>query len=639
MTRPHPSTTAILMLAAVLLLAGCAGTARGKKESVYRHDADLAVVDLSRSKADAMVTIRYPAVVDRDAEEAYYNAFWDRAIGGAVKSDSQAGQVSERIAQSVITKSNYFTMSLYRELQEKLPPQSVLLSPHVIELDAAGRLVSRPLLAVEQIPTVLNIDFNVYSFPDSSKMMDSPPLTFGDIVTPLFVLHANRWLRPSTFGLLLASEPLLGSAWAQSEQQTEDQVANRLADRVGEYVRPLDFVNFLAGVEPESSDLPVKSAGESRREVVAVEIHPLEKIRMDGEQVEQLSANATLDPFADDFVRGAATRVVTALNRVDHDRATFFGRQVALSRFDPQLGAAFLARTGDEALRARLQMGEALIAAERKFLAAQSDSLYQGIWEGVYGRQMREMIAAEYRLLEDRRRLARSQNLNTALAIVAMAGAAYAGNNIDGGKFYESRTMANILMLSSIWAMNSAFSANAESKIVGENFLVQMAPAINRQVSVQVEWLDSREEITARDFAEFREQTLALYQRSVRSLDAPAAQNCSFKDGSADRAGRWFGPCAGGLAAGTGYGLIADAVGITEYVGAAQTGLADGLGAMIVTAPGAAGSVYLEGEFSQGLPDGVLWVEEPGRKPRVRQFQDGKSRGAASAEDLQRVKF
>ena len=304
-----------------------------------------------------------------------------------------------------------------------------------------------------------------------------------------------------------------------------------------------------------------------------------------------------------------------------------------------QLGAAFLARSGDEATRARLQMGEALIAAERKFLAAQSDSLYQGIWEGVYGRQMREMIAAEYRLLEDRRRLARSQNLNTALAIVAMAGAAYAGNNVDGGKFYESRTMANILMLSSIWAMNSAFSANAESKIVGENFLVQMAPAINRQVSVQVEWLDSREEITARDFGDFREQTLALYQRSIRSLDAPAARNCSFQDGSADRAGRWFGPCAGGVATGTGYGLIADAGGITEYVGAAQAGLADGLGAMIVTAPGDAGAVYLEGEFRQGLPDGVLWVEEPGRKPRVRQFQDGKSRGAASAEDLQRVRF
>ncbi len=40
--------------------------------------------------------------------------------------------------------------------------------------------------------------------------------------------------------------------------------------------------------------------------------------------------------------------------------------------------------------------------------------------------------------------------------------------------------------------MNTAFSNNAESKTVGENFLVQMAPAINRQVSVQVEWLESQ---------------------------------------------------------------------------------------------------------------------------------------------------
>lgn len=639
MMRHRLSTTATLMLAATLLLAGCAGTARGKKESVYQHDADLAVVDLSRSTADAMVTIRYPAVVDRDAVEAYYNAFWEQAIGGTPKDDSGARQGSERIAQSVITKSNYFTMSLYRELQAKLPPESVLLSPHVIELDATGRLVSRPLLAVEEIPVVLNIDFNVYSYPDSRKMMDAPPLTFGDIVTPLFVLHANRWLRPATFGLLLASEPLLGSAWAQSEQQTAEQVADRMADRVGEYVRPLDFVNFLAGVEPEAHDLPVKSAGESRREVVAVEIHPLEKIRMDGEQVARLATNPAIDPFADDFVRGAATRVVTALNRVDHDRATFFGRQIALSRFDPQLGAAFLARAGDEATRARLQMGEALIAAERKFLAAQSDSLYQGTWEGVYGSQMREMIAAEYRLLEDRRRLARAQNLNTALAIVAMAGAAYAGNNVDSGNVFESQTMSNILMLSSIWAMNSAFGANAESKIVGENFLAQMAPAINRQVSVQIEWLDSREEITARDFTEFREQALALYQRSVRSVNSPAERKCAFHDGSADRAGRWFGPCTGGLAAGTGYGLIADDGGITEYVGGARAGLADGSGAMIIQAPGAAGAVYLEGEYREGLPDGVLWLEEPGRKPRVRLFQDGKNRGAASAEDLRRVQF
>ena len=96
---------------------------------------------------------------------------------------------------------------------------------------------------------------------------------------------------------------------------------------------------------------------------------------MDGETVARLDRDHSIDPFAEDFVKGAATRVVTSLNRVDHDRATFFARQATLSRFDPALGAAFLARTEDEALRARLRMGEALIAAERKFLAAQSHAI------------------------------------------------------------------------------------------------------------------------------------------------------------------------------------------------------------------------------------------------------------------------
>jgi hypothetical protein len=60
---------------------------------------------------------------------------------------------------------------------------------------------------------------------------------------------------------------------------------------------------------------------------------------------------------------------------------------------------------------------------------------------------------------------------------------------------------------------------------------------------------------------------------------------------------------------------------------------------MIVRAPGAAGAVFFEGGFSQGLPDGVVKIEEPGRQPRVRQFQAGKDRGAASAEDLPRIRF
>jgi hypothetical protein len=633
--------TLLALLVLSIGLSGCAGTARGIKSSVYEADEALTVKDVSKSQADAMVVIRYPAVVEQDALPAYYRAFEQHTIGGKPELDGRNRQDTERVAQSIISKSNYYAMSLYREFRDKLPEQSVLLSPHVITLDDNDKLTSRPLLAAEEIPSVVTIDFNVYSFPDPRKMMDSEPLTFGDIVTPLFVVHSNRWLRPPTHGLLLSSQPLLGAAWNQSERQADKQTLARLDDSIFEFHRPLDFVSFLHHGSEPVPDLPLKSAGQSRRQVIAVELHPLEKIRMDGDTVAVLTRDSSVDPFADDFVKGATTRVVSALNEVNHDRATFFARQIALSRFDPSLGEAFLSRSRSEDIRARLQMGEALISAERKFLAAQSESLYQGAYEGVYGDQMRQMISAEYRLLEDRRDLARAQNFSTAMAVVAMAGAVYAGGNSDSSNFLQSRTMSNIAMMTSLYAMNSAFSKHAESRTVGENFLVQMAPAINRQVSVQVEWLDSRQEITARDFGEFRNKTLALYQTSVRSASQhtfdPA---CQFRHPEVEQPGRWFGLCKNGLGTSNGYGLILDDTGhVVEFIGTAKDGLASGTGAMIFRSENEIGATYYEGSFSEGQPNGVVLVEEPGRKPRVRNFRDGNDAGSADADQLEFVQF
>jgi len=631
----------LTVLGLAVLLSGCAGTARGQKASVYRHDGSLSVVDDSNSEADAMVIIRYPAVVQEDALPAYYRSFEQHAIGGEVKLGSQLRRDSDQIAQSIITKSNYFSMSLYRELRDRLPAHSVLLSPHIIEVDDENRLTSRPLLAAEQIPSVLTIDFNVYSFPDPRKMMDSPPLTFGDIVTPMFVVHANRWMRPPTHGLLLSSESLVNSAWGQSRRQAVEQATARMEDTIFEFQRPLDFASYLDKGNENLPRLPLKSPGQSKPGVAAVEVHPLEKIRMDPNTVARLTQDHTVDPFAEDFVKGAATRIVTALNNVDHDRATFFTRQIALSRFDPALGEAFLSRSRSESLRARLQMGETLISAERQYLSAQSDRLYGGTYEGIYGDQMRQMVSAEYRLLEDRRDLARAQNLSTALAVVAMAGAVYAGSNSGSGNFLHSRTMYNMMMLSTLWAANTAMNKHAESKTVGENFLVQMAPAINRQVSVQVEWLQSTEEITARNFQEFRNQTLALYQGSVRSAGAHVFDpSCQFRHPSLEQPGRWFGLCQNGLGISSGYGLIIDDEGhVVEFIGSADAGLASGTGAMIYDAPGQVGAIYYGGDFSQGLPHGVVLVETPGRKSRVRQYRAGSDAGSADADQLRQIQF
>lgn len=638
--RPDAAIRTLLTLLILGMgLSGCAGTARGIRTSVYEHDETATLKDVSRSQADAMVVIRYPAVVEQDALPAYYRAFEQHAIGGDPELDGRTRMDTDRVAQAIIAKSNYFAMSLYREFRDRLPAESVLLSPHMITLDDEQKLTSEPLMASEQIPSVVTIDFNVYSFPDPRKMMDSEPLTFGDIVTPMFVVHSNRWLRAPTHGLLLSSQSLLGAAWNQSLRQADRQTQARLDDTIFDFRRPLDFVSFLHHGSESTEGAPLKGAGQSRRDVVAVEVHPLEKIRLDSEMVAVLTRDASADPFADDFVKGAATRVVRALNTVDHDRATFFTRQIALSRFDPALGEAFLSRSRSEDLRARLAMGEALISAERRFLSAQSESLYQGAYEGVYGDQMREMISAEYRLLEDRRELARAQNFSTAMAVVALAGAVYAGGN--GDNFLQSHTMSNIAMVTSLWAMNAAFSKHAESKTVGENFLVQMAPAINRQVSVQVEWLESTQELTARDFGEFREKTLALYQSSVRSAGRhtfdPA---CRFLHPGLDQPGRWFGLCRDGLGTSSGYGLILDGDGnVVEFVGTASAGLASGAGAMIYRPAGESVATYYEGTFAGGLPDGVVRVEEAGRKPRVRNFRAGSEAGPADADQLQRVRF
>lgn len=627
-------------------LSGCASTARGQKQSVFQPQAELTLQDESRSQADANVIIRYPAIIDRDAETTFFDAFAARPIGGAIskKDDAQPDGNSDRIAESVIAKSNYYAMSLYRELQAVLPENSVLLSPHLIYQDEQGQLSSKPLLAAEQIPSVLTIDFATYSFPDSSKMMDAPPLTFGDLVTPLFVLHSNHWLSPPTHGLLLASEPLMYSAWEQSTTEAEAEFASRLAMQAQQHHRPLDFITYLSKHHPANLDLPLKATGPARQSVAAVERYPLEKIRMQSELVANLDRDSSIDPFAEDFVKGAASRVVQALNEINHDRATFFARQSAMAEFDPELANAFLMRSDDESVQSRVQLAEGLLVAERKFLAQQAEALYAGTYGGVYGDEMRKMIAAEYRLLEERRDLARAQNISTALAIIAMAGAVYAGGQASDsgnwGSYNNWQFFTSALALSSVWAVNVAMNKNAESKTVGENFLMQMAPALNQQSSVQVELLESNEEITARNFAEFKSQTTALYQKYARSIMVKQQSPCEFRHPAAAQAGIWYGHCSSGFGEGLGYGLVrTDDGSEIEYLGSSKQGLAQGLGAMIVRSPQSIGALYYEGQFEQGLPHGIVRLEQPGRKTETRKYNMGKDAGAADEQQLSPLSF
>jgi hypothetical protein len=627
---------------AVTFLQGCAGTAKGVRQSAYEYDESLTVTDNSDSHADAWVTLRYPAMIEERAEAAFFDAFKRRAFGGRLKADRLDGPQAERVALGMIAKSNYFAMSLYRELATQLPEDTVLLSPHVIYQDENGYLASRPVLATETIPSVLTIDFATYSFPDSQEMMNSPPLTFGDIVTPLAVVHSDHWMRPSTNGLLLASTPLVETSWQQSAELAREEFEGRLEFRRIDDRRSLDLVEFLNGRTDDELDVPTKSLNSPRRTVRAVESYPLEKIVLDGEIVGNLTHDHSVDPFEQDFTKGLGTRLEEALARIDHDRATFSDRQKLLAEFDPELAFAFMAQSRDESVRARLRLAEKLIAAERAFLAQQSRKIYEGVYEGSYGNSMREMLVTEYDALEQRRSLARRQNMQTALAILAVAASAYAGSQVWDGNGYDGAwdAASDLLMIGSFFALEASLSTRSLNRQAGENFLSQMAPALAEQVTVQVDLLEGQQEITARNHEELRTQTLALYQEAARSMTVDIETDCTFRHPEASTQGRWYGACFNGLATGRGYGVVRDDAGRSiEFIGQAAHGAAQGRGAMIVHSPELLGAVFLQGDFAAGKPHGVVRVETPGKAPQLRRFELGVDKGRAPDDAEVQLEF
>ena len=619
-------------LSLALLVSGCAGTAKGRDRSLYQQAAAAPVDADPLVGSDALVIIRYPAMIHADAETLYVSSFAVSAIGGEVPFAQYGKPQTARMAQSLVAKSSYYAMSLYRELRDSLPEHTVLLSPHIIEWNEERQLHSRPILATEQVPSVLTVDFNIYTFPDVNEMMDAPPLTFGDLVTPLFTVKTSAWGRPPLEGLVIASQPLASASFRQAKALTEQQLSARLEGFPAMGQSSLDFIAFLAERSQPALPLPLQSPGATPGRQATLEAYPVEKIQMDGQLMVNLEETYRSDPFTRDFVAGATRRVRQALNQVDHAQATFFARQAALARFDEELAHVFFIRSSDERVLARLRLAEALVRAEREFLVAQSETVYQGTYEGDFGMKMRKIIEAEYRMLEERRRLARVQNMTAAVAALAMAGTIYGATVTTTASTAMVASLTGLSLVGSVWAMNRSFDARAESEEISEAFVARMAPAFERQMSVQVEWLESREIITARGFAEFRNKTLTLYQSRIRSMGMDTRAECDFRSPELDTVGRWYGECQDGAAFGQGYGIIMAASGASiEYLGAAERGLADGTGGMLIRRQGARTATYLEGEFRAGLPDGVLRVERAGESARWREYRAGDDVGRADA--------
>ncbi len=123
-------------------------------------------------------------------------------------------------------------------------------------------------------------------------------------------------------------------------------------------------------------------------------------------------------------------------------------------------------------------------------------------------------------------------------------------------------------------------------------------------------------------------------------MQISANEQCRFEHPGFDQSGRWFGACENGVASGRGYGLIMNKRGDTiEFIGDTQKGLASGTGGMIIQRHGQIGASYYEGGFKNGLPDGVVRIEEPGQLPRTRLYRAGTDIGKGDAARLQGLNF
>jgi len=163
-----------LCLSAAVLIPGCASTATGAKQSALVGISQTETLKSEAPDGSVFAIIRYPAVVETAAKDAYYKAFESSSIGGR-KGSGRDGAEIENIADSVIVKSNYFALSLFKEMAARLPEHSTLLSPHAIKLDANGKLTSEPITKAENLPSSVRTDHRAAA-PTQGVLFASAPL-------------------------------------------------------------------------------------------------------------------------------------------------------------------------------------------------------------------------------------------------------------------------------------------------------------------------------------------------------------------------------------------------------------------------------------------------------------------------------
>jgi len=574
-----------------------------------------------------LAVIRYPAIVEKEAQDIFHRAYAKRSIGGQVGRGVTNTIETVAIADASVVKSNYFALSLYKELAAKLPEHSVLLSPHAIKLGSGGELTSEPITAAENLPSVVSVDFATYSFPDTRRMLENVPLTFGDLVTPLVTVRTDHRASAPNQGVLLASRPLISRAAAEGREAALQTIDALQRGDLAPVTPELDFISYITNDTPQR--VAVQELA-TRSDTNSTMVLPVEKVRISPEDMYLLSgaSDGSVDPLDDIYTDALSSRIVALINGLDAEKAVMMGRAASIAEFDPSLAALTFIGSDDEDYLSRSAQATRLLEAERRYLSVQSLRIFDGIHNGTLGEQVRDMISAEQDVLNARRILSGQQNIATAGAVAGVGGGGIVGTSgASSDASRRARTaVASLLTQIGIFAATEAYSKAQLSQQVGINYLNAIVPALEQQTTVTVDLLESNETITAIRYEDLQAKLQGVYNENQRALDTVATQ-CAYVRPGGQKRGTWLGVCKDGLAHGPGVGVLKRSDDVMEYYGYAENGLAEGAGLMIRHST--LGSISYEGHFVKGVPDGVVRVSQSGREDQIRNFVKGIDKGAS----------
>ncbi|MEM6497440.1 MAG: hypothetical protein AAF709_12020 [Pseudomonadota bacterium] len=570
-----------------------------------------------------LIIVRYPAAVDPDAQAPWQDAY----LASSGRSDDASNPDARAYIDVQTLKSSYFALSVYKELSRRLPDHSVLLSPHLIKLDPEGQLTSEPMTAAESLPTVLKVDFATFADPDPEQIMKAKKTTFGDLITPYVVVRADPRAAPSTKGVLLTSAPLSGAALQTGTDRMEASMTAFLNGRFESDVPPLALVNYVAGDVRRGLASEMLNSGDFDN---AAHLYPVEALRLSRSQLDLIdtSNGGDLDPLAEPFSSAFALRIIALLDDIDLQKAAMVQRAAAIEDYDPALAPLSFAGLASTDYLARVRYVDRLLEAERKYLSVQSLRLYDGIQNGEMGAQVRDMLAAETEIIDERRDLARQQNMATAAAVLAGVAAVGVASNSGDNVGLDELIAVNLLTDLTLLAGVQAWQLRQQSLAVGSNYLGAIAPALDEQVEVQDDLLDSSETITAVRFEDLQGKLQTLYNERQRALDVEGS-SCAYKpNGDDGEIGRWNGVCANGVANGPGVGVVQREDGSSQqYFGEALDGRPHGRGYLIMADD--SGAWGMEGRFFEGQADGIMRVNRAGRPDAIRTYSAGRDSGPA----------